>query len=168
MTRKFFTFIFVYLCCFNAFALGLTISTNQLNSMMNIQFPISQRYMEYTLEASKPNLTLYDKTQSVAISVRINVTNKHYRLIADATFKGQIVFDKTTKSLKVSNPLMTNFDLIDNSFPESQTSINDIESIVGQHLPISVLIDFNQIRSELFQFMPSNLTIVSGGLRVEY
>lgn len=149
-------------------ALGLTISTHQLNSMMNIQFPISQRYMEYTLEASKPNLTLYDKTQSVAISVRIHVTNKHYRLIADATFKGQILFDKKTKSLKVSNPLMTNFKLIDNSFPESQTSINDIERIVGQHLPISVLIDFNQIRSELFQFMPSNLTIVSGGLRVEY
>ncbi|MBA6390020.1 hypothetical protein H4J38_04400 [Colwellia sp. BRX10-3] len=149
-------------------AIGLTMSERQLNSILNLRFPITQTYMEYNLEASDPYLALYAATQSVAITARINVINNGSRLIADATFKGQIIFDKATNALKVSNPLITKFEVIDNTFPKSEASINSIKNTVGQHLPISVLIDFNHISNELFQFSPSSLRIVEEGLRVEF
>ena len=163
--------VFFFICVVfsqQVLALGLTMSERQINSILNLRFPIAQTYMDYSLEASNPYLALYAATQSVAITARINVTNNGNQLVADATFKGQIIFDKVTNTLKVSNPSITKFDVIDNTFPKSETSINSIKNTVGQHLPISVLIDFNQISNELFQFSPNSLTIVEDGLRVEF
>tara|TARA_R110000744_G_scaffold74326_1_gene148476 strand:- start:75 stop:584 length:510 start_codon:yes stop_codon:yes gene_type:complete len=169
MIRKIFGFIFIsVLFSQQVLALGLTISERQLNSILNLRFPLTQTYMEYTLMASQPDLVLYSDTQSVAITARINVINTNHQLIADTTFKGQIIFDKATNSLKISNPLITKFAVITNNFPQSEASIQAIKKTVGQHLPIAVLVDFNQISSELFKFSPANLTIVEGGLRVEY
>lgn len=149
-------------------ALGITISERQLNGLINLRFPISHRYLDYQLEASQPSLALFSQTQSVSITARINVINSGNRLTADATFKGELHFDKTSNALKVSNPLITQFTVIENTFPKSETSISSIKSTVGQHLPIAVLIDFSQISNELFQFTPRHLSIVESGLRVEY
>tara|TARA_R110000787_G_scaffold210646_1_gene320424 strand:+ start:27 stop:536 length:510 start_codon:yes stop_codon:yes gene_type:complete len=169
MSRKIFSFIVIsVLFSQQVLALGLTISERQLNSLLNLRFPLTQTYMEYTLAATEPSLALYSESQSVAITARIKVSNSGKRLIADATFKGQIIFDKATNSLKISKPLMTQFEVVDNSFPKSEASIEAIKKTVGQHLPIAILIDFNQINNELFQFSPANLTIVEAGLRVEY
>ena len=150
------------------FALGLTMSERQINSILSLRFPMVENYMEYRLEASAPYLALYSSSQSVAISARINVTNNGNKLVADATFKGQIFFDKASNALKVSNPLITKFDVIDNTFPKSEASINSIKNTIGQHLPISVLIDFDRISNDLFKFTPSSLVIVEEGLRVEF
>ena len=68
----------------------------------------------------------------------------------------------------MSNPLITQFEVIDNTFPKSEKSINTIKNTIGQHLPISVLIDFDHISNDLFQFTPSSLSIVEDGLRVEF
>lgn len=169
MIRKIFVLIFAGIVFSQqALALGLTMSERQLNSILSLRFPIVETYMEYRLEASKPYLALYAATQSVAITARINVINNGYQLTADATFKGQIIFDKATNALKVSNPLITQFEVIDNTFPKSEKSINTIKNTIGQHLPISVLIDFDHISNDLFQFTPSSLSIVEEGLRVEF
>lgn len=150
------------------FALGLTMSERQINSILSIRFPVVETYMEYRLEASNPYLALYAASQSVAITARINVIKNGHQLTADTTFKGQIFFDKASNALKVSNPLITKFDVIDNTFPKSETSINSIKNTIGQHLPISVLIDFDRISNDLFKFSPSSLVIVEEGLRVEF
>ena len=163
--------VLIFICIVfsqQVFALGLTMSERQINSILSLRFPIVENYMEYRLEASEPYLSLYASTQSVAISARINVINNGNQLVADATFKGQIFFDKVTNALKVSNPLITKFEVLDNTFPKSETSINSIKNTIGQHLPISVLIDFDHISNDLFQFSPSSLLIVEGGLRVEF
>ena len=150
------------------FALGLTMSERQINSILSIRFPVVETYMEYRLEASNPYLALYAASQSVAITARIKVIKNGHQLTADTTFKGQIFFDKASNALKVSNPLITKFDVIDNTFPKSETSINSIKNTIGQHLPISVLIDFDRISNDLFKFSPSSLVIVEEGLRVEF
>jgi len=169
MIKKICAFVFLYVVFSQqAFALGLTMSAQQLNSILKLRFPITQTYMEYNLKASEPYLTLYAATQSVAITARINVINNGSQLIADATFKGQIIFDKATNSLMVSKPLITQFEVIDNTFPKFEASIDSIKNTIGQHLPISVLIDFDHISNELFQFSPTSLSIVEDGLRVEF
>ncbi|ARD44215.1 hypothetical protein [Colwellia sp. PAMC 21821] len=163
--------VLVFICVVfsqQVLALGLTMSERQLNSILDLRFPITQTYMEYYLEATEPYLALYATTQSVAITAKINVINNGNRLIANTTFKGQIFFDKASNSLKVSNPLITKFEIIENTFPKSEASINAIKNTIGQHLPISVLIDFDHISNELFQFSPSSLRIVAEGLRVEF
>ena len=72
MTRKIFVLIFASIVFSQqAFALGLTMSERQLNSILSLRFPIVETYMEYRLEASKPYLALYAATQSVAITARI-------------------------------------------------------------------------------------------------
>ena len=157
-------------CCVTqqVFAIGMTIPEKQLNAIVNLRFPLSHTYLDYTLKASQPSISLFSDTQSVAISALIEVKNKKNKLLANTTFKGQVTFDKASKALKVTNPLITQFSVIENSFSQTETPVNSIENIVGQHLPISVLIDFNKIDSELFLFVPSKLTIVQGGLKVEY
>lgn len=169
MIKKILLCLFLCSCLSQtANAIGMTIPENQLNAIVNLRFPISHTYLDYALIASQPSITLFSETQSVAINAVIEVNNKSNKLIANTTFKGQVTFDKSTNALKVSNPLLTKFTAIENTFPQSEASVNAIETIVGKYLPISVLIDFNKINSELFHFTPSKLTIVDGGLKIEY
>lgn len=169
--KNYFALVLILLFSVQASAIGVTISKHHLNTLLAMSFPVKQQYMQYNIIASQPKTSLYPKTQTVSISALIDVNdkkNKQKSLQANITFQGQLSFDKKSGTLKIMNPAMKEFAVIKNTYNSNDTSLDSIKQMVGQHLPLTVLLDIKQLGSTFLPFMPSSMTIVEGGLRIDY
>ncbi|MDN4504335.1 hypothetical protein QX776_18140 [Alteromonadaceae bacterium BrNp21-10] len=156
------------LISYSSHALVITLSEKQVNDLVMLRFPITESYMDSKVTLSQPVIDL--NAQGQLIQVRVNVKTQYQgkMLLASCTIEGEIDFDRDNKELHIKKPKLIDLQLIENTLLASNEAFEHVKGLIGQSLPVVVLIDFNQLSTDFLPLLPQDIDIAPSGLQLHF
>jgi hypothetical protein len=160
---------FTLLCLFISFAsygFIFTVSEKQLNSILNLSFPIEQTYQQVTVRFFDPVVKLDALDKKVTISASIHATQNAQTLLAMGTIEGTLEFDSFNQTLEFEKPTLKDFKVLENNMAQADEAIRHIKQTIGRNLPVIILVDFNELNIGLGDITPKDIDITPKGLMI--
>lgn len=145
-------------------AFDITLSDQQINTMLQVGFPLKQTYQGFDISVNDPKVTLLAANNSVIVKTLIIAQQNGQKLRAIARAQGQVHYNKTQGVIEIIKPSLLEFSVLDNSLEQSSQAIDTIKQAVGQQLPMIFLLDVKEINQLFPGLQPRNIQINDAGL----
>ncbi|WJG09084.1 hypothetical protein [Aliiglaciecola sp. LCG003] len=160
------SFLSLLVCSFNSFAFVFTISEKQLNTMLNLTFPIVREYQGVQATFSDPMVKLDALDDKVSISSTITAIQNGKVLRAIGTIEGEFGYHPITQQLRFEKPELQSLKIIENQFDGTDEVVRTLKQSIGRNLPIIILVDFNQFNFGFGDIAPKEIDITPLGLSI--
>lgn len=167
---QFSIFIFYAIIASDVSALSLTISRPQISSMLSLTFPFQTRLGNSDIQLTDPIPHFYESSQEIGITLNILLTEQGSgkRTKARAMVRGGLHFDNQQQQLQLIKPKIVRLDWVNKPAAADQDLEKQIERIVGQELPIIVLIDIRQLTGNTFTAALRDIRIKDQAIEVSF
>ena len=140
-------------------AFEMSLSEQQINSMLRLSFPVQQNYQGFALTFSDPEVTLDGTNHSVQLKSVIVARQNGQHMRAMAIVKGRINYNPTERVIEIIKPELLAFSVADNSIEYSEQVLVALRQAVGQQLPLVFLLDVSQLNQLLPGVQPKDISI---------
>ena len=140
-------------------AFEISLSEQQINSMLRLSFPVQQNYQGFALTFSDPEVTLDGANHSVQLKSVIVAQQNGQKMRATASVKGRINYNPAERVIEIIKPELLAFAVADNSIKYSEQVIGALRQAVGQQLPLVFLLDVSQLNQLLPGVQPKDISI---------
>lgn len=149
-------------------AFGFTIGESQINSMLALTFPYETRMGESHIKLSNPKPHFYEQSQQVGITLNISLKDETsgQTAKAKALVKGGIRFDNKAQQLQLVKPSIASLDWQDQSSGANQELAKQVTQLVGQDLPVIVLLDIKKLTGSTMTPTLSDIKVKASGIEV--
>ncbi len=151
-------------------AFGFMIGESQVNAMLEMTFPYETRMGENHITLSEPKPHFYEKSQEVGIALNISLKDvvSGQTAKAKALVKGGIRFDNKAQQLQLVKPKIASLDWLGSSAAADKDLVNQVTQLVGQDLPVIVLLDIKQLTGSAFTPTLSDINVKRSGIEVVF
>lgn len=152
----------------SVWAFGFMIGEPQVNAMLGLTFPYETRMGENHVTLSDPKPHFYEKSQEVGITLNISLKDLASGEIAKAQtlVKGGIRFDNKAQQLQLVKPKIASLDWLNSSASANKDLVRQVTQLVGQDLPVIVLLDIKQLTGSAFTPALSDIKVKSSGIEI--
>lgn len=152
----------------SAWAFGFMIGEPQINTMLGLTFPYETRMGQSHITLSDPKPHFYEKTQEVGVALSISLKDVANGQTAKAKtlVKGGIRFDNKAQQLQLVKPKIASLDWDESSKSTNQDLVKQVKQLVGQDLPVIVLLDIKQLTGSAFTPTLSDIKVKHSGIEV--
>lgn len=157
---------FLLLVSAKSSAFVFTLTEKQLNTMLVVGFPITQKYQGINVTFSSPYVELDSVGKKVMITTTIFAIQAGQSLRAKGTVEGVVAYDRKTQELQFEKPKLVDFNVIDNQLQNSEEAIEMVKQNIGKNLPIILLVDFKQFDMGFGDIVPKDIDITPRGLAI--
>ena len=144
---------------FNANAIEFTIGQKDINRFVQAAFPQKYAYQGADVFFSDPVLSLDGLDNKIKIKVNIAAYRNNQLLKATAEVGGELVYDAVDYNLQIKEPSIGKFKVTENTMPNSEQVIRGIRDVVGQSMPLIVLIDLDNFDIGFGKIQPKSITV---------
>ncbi|MFD2229517.1 hypothetical protein [Alkalimarinus sediminis] len=151
-----------------AWAFSFMIGESQLNTVLGLTFPYETRMGESHVTLSDPKPHFYESSQQIGITLNIALKDMTSGKTAKAKtlIKGGIRFDNKAQQLHLVKPKIASLDW-DGASPEANKDlVKQVSQLVGQDLPVIVLLDIKQLTGSAFTPVLSDIKVKQAGIEV--
>ena len=151
-----------------SWAFGFMIGESQINSMLALTFPYETRMGESRIKLSNPKPHFYAQSQEVGITLNISLKDETsgQTAKAKALVKGGIRFDNKAQQLQLVKPKIASLDWQDKSAGANKALVKQVTQLVGQDLPVIVLLDIKQLTGSAMTPTLSDIKVKTSGIEV--
>ncbi|UZE95360.1 hypothetical protein [Alkalimarinus alittae] len=167
-THKISVFLLASFIATATWAFGFMIGESQVNAMLAMTFPYETRMGENYIRLTEPKPYFYEKTQQVGIALNISLKDVASGQTANAKtlIKGGIRFDNKAQQLQLVKPQIASLDWQDATAGVNKDLLNQVTQLVGQDLPVIVLLDIKQLTGSAFTPTLSDINVKRSGIEV--
>ncbi|MBT0586828.1 DUF1439 domain-containing protein [Alteromonas oceanisediminis] len=140
-------------------AISFSISEQDINRFVQAAFPQKKSYQGTDIFFSDPIVTIDDATGSLRISTEITAIKNRQMLKARGSLSGELAYDPADYNLQVKNPTLSEFTVQESSMDDTAELLDTIRSVVGESLPLIVLIDLSRFDIGLGEIKPQSIEI---------
>lgn len=153
-----------------ALAFSITIGEPQINSILSLTFPYQTRMGNNHITLTDPKPHFYESSQEIGITLNILLKDQAGGQTAKARtmLRGGIHFDNEQQELQLVKPKIVRLDWVKKTDAANQDLARQIEQIVGQELPIIVLIDIKQLTGKSFTATLSDVKIKNKAIEISF
>jgi len=168
--RQVSTLIFCLITASSAWAFGFIINESQVNNMLALTFPYETRIGNNSISLSSPQPHFYESSQEIGITLNISLKDQASGKVVNAKtmVRGGIHFDNQQQQLQLVKPRIDSFDWADKSAAGNQNLIEQVSQLVGQDLPLIVLLDIKQLTGNAFTPALSSIKIKNQGIEINF
>ena len=149
-------------------AFGLMISEQQINGMLALSFPYETKMASNQITLSDPKPQFYEASQEIGVELNVALKDLVSGKVAKAKtlIRGGVRFDNKQQQLQLVKPKIVSLDWSDKSLAANQDWVDQVKKLVGQDLPVIVLLDVKQITGNAFAPTLSDVKIRAQGLEL--
>lgn len=151
-----------------AHAFGLVINAAEIERLMGVVFPYTTQAGPYTATFSNPRPEFVADGQWVLVAFDTRLQQGEEVINASAKIRGQLAFDSKQQQLQLIKPALSGFQLRPPVPPGSESLSAQIKPLVGQALPLIVLLDLQQMGIQLPFGNPRSIKVVPQGVAIEF
>ncbi|WP_124748973.1 hypothetical protein [Alteromonas facilis] len=140
-------------------ALEFTIGQKDINRFVKMAFPYKQSYQGADVFFSDPDVTLDGLNNEIRINTLISAYKDNRILKAKATISGELLYDAIDYNLQIKEPSIREFKVLENGIDDAQQLIRGIRDVVGQSLPIIVLLDLDKFDVGFGKIQPKSIVV---------
>lgn len=153
-----------------AWAFSLVISKTEIHGMLALTFPYEIGMGESQIRLADPEPKFYEASQEVGIALNILLKDQNSGQISKARtlVRGGVHFDNQKQQLQLVKPTIVSLDWINKSADVNQGMVKQLTRIVGQELPIIILVDIKQLTGSELMPTLSGIKVRKQGLEVSF
>ncbi len=151
-----------------AFALGFTVSKEQMMVAIQPFFPYPVMLGDWHVQLKEPDLGFMAKEQAMSLDLKMDVASGKETMLLAGKIRGQVVFDAKTQQLQLVKPRVEKLNVLSGKITGMDDTLNNIRTMFGRDLPVIVLFDIKQLSGGMAMFSPSSLTIVDNGVSIAF
>lgn len=146
------------------------ISEPQINTMLALTFPYQTQVGNSHIRLTDPKPHFYETSQEIGITLNISLKDKisSQTTRARTMVRGGIHFDNQQQQLQLVKPKIASLEWVDKPANVNQGLVKQVTHLVGQDLPIIVLIDIKQLTGKKFTPALSDIKIKKHGIEVSF
>ena len=154
----------------SAWAFGFLINESQVNNMLALTFPYETRIGNNAISLSDPQPHFYESSQEIGITLNISLKDQTSGQLVKATtmLRGGIHFDNQQQQLQLIKPRVERLDWVDKAAASDQNLIKQVSQLVGQDLPLIVLLDIKQLLGDAFTPTLNSIKIKDQGIEINF
>ncbi len=162
--------VFCFIVASSAWAFGFLINESQVNNMLALTFPYETRIGNNAISLSDPQPHFYESSQEIGITLNISLKDQASGQIVKAKtmLRGGIAFDNQQQQLQLVKPRVERLDWLDKSSVSDQNLVEQVSQLVGQDLPIIVLLDIKQLMGNTFTPTLNSIKIKKQGIEINF
>lgn len=151
-------------------AFDFMISEPQINRMLALTFPYQARMGNSHISLTDPKPHLYEASQEIGITLNISLKDQISGKTTKAItmVRGGIHFDNQQQQLQLVKPKIASLDWVDKIARVNQDLVKQVTQLVGQDLPIIVLLDIKQLTGNKLTPALSDIKIKKQGIEVSF
>lgn len=152
----------------STWALSLLISEPQINSMLALTFPYQTSMGNSHISLTDPKSHFYKASQEIGITLKISLKDQISGQITKAKtlVRGGVHFDNEQQQLQLVKPKIASLDWMGKSTGVNQDIVDQVTQLVGQDLPIIILLDIKQLVGSSLKL--SSIKIKKKGIEVSF
>lgn len=153
-----------------SWAFSFMIKEPQINSVLSLTFPYETQMGNNRIRLTNPQPHFYESSQEIGITLKIAISDPVTAQTAQAKtmLRGGIRFDSKNQQLQLVKPKIASLDWIDKPSGENQDIVNQVTQLVGQDMPVIVLLDVKQLTGNTFTPSLSDIKIKQQGIEVTF
>jgi hypothetical protein len=153
-----------------SWAFSFMIKEPQINSVLSLTFPYETQMGTNRIRLTNPQPHFYESSQEIGITLKIAISDQVSEQTAQAKtmLRGGIRFDSKNQQLQLVKPKIASLDWIDKPAAENQDLVNQVTQLVGQDMPVIVLLDVKQLTGNTFTPTLSDIKIKQQGIEVSF
>lgn len=140
-------------------AIEFTIGEKDINRFVQAAFPQKYAYQGADVFFSDPVLSLDGLDNKVKITVNIAAYRNNQVLKATAQVGGELIYDAVDYNLQIKEPNISKFKVTENNIANSEQLIRGIRDVVGQSMPLIVLIDLDNFDIGFGKIQPKSIAV---------
>lgn len=154
----------------SAWAFTFMISEQQVNSMLQLTFPYEARMGDNNISLANPLPHFYESSQEIGITLSISLKDQVSGQTAKAKtlVRGGVRFDNKQQQLQLVKPKIASLEWLDKPANANQDLLKQVTQLVGQDLPVIVLLDIKQLTGNAFTPTLSDIKIKKQGIEVSF
>jgi len=154
----------------SAWAFGFLINESQVNNMLSLTFPYETRIGNNAISLSDPQPHFFETSQEIGITLNISLNDQTTGQVvkARAMVRGGIHFDNQQQQLQLIKPRIDSLDWADKSAASNQSLVRQVSQLVGQDLPLIVLLDIKQLTGNAFTPTLSSIKVKKQGIEINF
>jgi hypothetical protein len=151
-------------------AFSLVISEAEIHGMLALTFPYQIRMGNNQIRLSDPEPQFYEASQEVGIALNILLKDQNSGQISKARtlVRGGVHFDNQQQQLQLVKPTIVSLDWDNKSANVNQGVVKQLTRIVGQELPIIILVDIKQLTGGTLMPTLSGIKVKKQGIEVSF
>jgi len=151
-------------------AFSLMISEPQINSMLALTFPYQVHMGNSHISLTDPKPHFYEASQEIGITLNISLKDQisGQTTKARTMVRGGIHFDNQQQQLQLVKPKIASLYWVDKSASVNKNLVKQVTQLVGQELPIIVLIDIKQLIGKKLTSALNDIKIKKQGIEVSF
>ncbi|MFO7557834.1 MAG: hypothetical protein R6X10_03305 [Desulfobacterales bacterium] len=151
-------------------AFSFMISEPQINGMLALTFPYQTHMGNSHISLTDPRPYFYEASQEIGIALNISLKDQISGQTAKAVtmVRGGIHFDNQQQQLQLVKPKIARLDWVKPSAGVDQGLVKQVTQLVGQELPIIVLLDIKQLTGNKLTPTLSDIKIKKQGIEVSF
>lgn len=142
-----------------ATALEFTISEKDINRFAKLAFPYKQSYNGADIFFTDPKVILSGLDNELRIQTKISAYKNNQLLKADAEITGELLYDAIDYNLQIKEPMVSEFKVLESTMDDADQLIRGIRDVVGQSLPVIVLIDLDCVDMGFGKIQPKSIVV---------
>ncbi len=164
------SFLLCSIVASTAWAFSFLIGEPQINSVLSLTFPYETRMGDSQVKLSDPVPHFYESTQEIGIALNISLKDQSSGQTAKAKslIRGGIRFDNQQQQLQLVKPKLVSLDWDKKSAAANQDLVKQVTQLVGQDLPVIVLLDIKQLTGNAFAPTLSDIKVKKTGIEVSF
>jgi hypothetical protein len=154
----------------SAWAFGFIINESQVNNVLALTFPYKTQIGGSAITLSNPHPHFYETSQEVGITLNISFKDQAsgQTVKAKAMLRGGIKFDNKQQQLQLIKPRIDSLEWADKSISDNKNLIDQVSQLVGQDLPLIVLLDIKQLTGDAFTPTLSSIKVKQQGIEINF
>lgn len=142
-------------------AVSFSLGEADINRFVQVAFPYKRSYNGADIYFSDPNVSLNGLDNRVIITTQITAIQNNQLLKATGEISGELKYDPIDYNLHLKQPKVSEFKIIENTMDNSDALIRGVRDVVGQSLPLIVLIDLDQFDFGFGKIQPQSIEIAN-------
>lgn len=140
-------------------AVSFSIGEADINRFVQAAFPYKRSYNGADIYFSDPVVSLDGLDNRVIIRTQITAIQNNQLLKATGEISGELKYDPIDYNLHLKKPKVSEFKIIENTMDNADALIRGVRDVVGQSLPLIVLIDLDQFDLGFGKIQPQSIEI---------